>query len=458
MDNLAVRAVKLSKRYRIGRKIKRNRTLQDLLADAAYAPFRAISSAMGPRPRTQPGNGGDNTIWALKGVSFDVRQGEVIGVIGRNGAGKTTLLKILSRITEPTEGYAAIRGRVGALLEVGTGFHMELTGRDNVYLSGAILGMRRAEIRRQFDEIVDFAEVERFIDTPVKYYSSGMRVRLAFAVAAHLEPEVLLVDEVLAVGDVAFQKKCLGKMGDVVGEGRTVLFVSHNMGAVKSLCQRGLYLDGGRLEYSGPMDVCIRNYLKSGVNRSVPFLRLPVVEALPVQLVSLAVFDEAGQLSLELPHDRSFQLQVQVLVSSRISNVYIAIHIHEQDLTTLLLSRDFEADENRLGPREPGLYTYHLRVPASLLVPGEYSISAYVAQSTPGRLVGLSTAGRTIHRAEVSTPGRLIHRVDHVCNFEVVDNGSIQARMGFPWVGKLAVPLYWEEVEVVSKEKLDAQY
>ena len=202
--------------------------------------------------------------WALKDVSFEVPPGEVLGVVGRNGAGKSTLLKVLSRITEPTTGRVELRGRVGSLLEVGTGFHPELTGRENIYLNGAILGMKRREIARKFDEIVAFAEVEQFLDTPVKRYSSGMYMRLAFAVAAHLEPEILLVDEVLAVGDAEFQKKCLGKMGDVAGEGRTVLFVSHNMGAVQTVCRRALLLDHGRVKMIGPAEEVVAEYLKAG--------------------------------------------------------------------------------------------------------------------------------------------------------------------------------------------------
>jgi len=207
------------------------------------------------------GNRQGEYIWALRGVSFEVQQGEVLGIIGRNGAGKSTLLKILSRVTAPTSGQAKVKGRIASLLEVGTGFHPELTGRENIYLNGAILGMKKAEIDRKFDEIVAFAEIEKFMDTPVKRYSSGMYVRLAFAVAAHLEPEILLVDEVLAVGDAAFQKKCLGKMGDVAREGRTVLFVSHNMGAIRGLCQRGIWIDLGRIAMDGDAERTIARYL-----------------------------------------------------------------------------------------------------------------------------------------------------------------------------------------------------
>src|SRR5437773_366672 len=233
--DVAIRCQGLGKQYRLGPR-QRYRALRDALPALALAPFRGLRSAIGfGRPTAQGA-----TLWALRDVSFEVSAGEIVGIIGANGAGKSTLLKILSRITEPTEGEAEIHGRVGSLLEVGTGFHPELTGRDNTYLNGAILGMRKTEIDGKFAEIVAFAEIEKFIDTPVKHYSSGMYVRLAFAVAAHLEAEILVVDEVLAVGDAAFQKKCLGKMGDVAHEGRTVLFVSHNMNAVKSLCGRAL--------------------------------------------------------------------------------------------------------------------------------------------------------------------------------------------------------------------------
>ena len=255
MSNVIIRAQNLSKLYRIGRREKYY-TLRESLMNVLKAPFGAFRSN-GGQPSSSDNRG--NTIWALRDVSFEVKKGEVVGVIGRNGAGKSTLLKILSRVTEPTEGCVEIHGRVGSLLEVGTGFHPELTGRENTYLNGAILGMKKTEIDRKFNEIVAFAEVEKFIDTPVKHYSSGMSVRLAFAVAAHLEPEILLVDEVLAVGDAAFQKKCLGKMGDVTREGRTVLFVSHNMDSVRQLCQRAFWLEQGQIRAKGdPLDITIR--------------------------------------------------------------------------------------------------------------------------------------------------------------------------------------------------------
>ncbi|MBI4530645.1 MAG: ABC transporter ATP-binding protein [Candidatus Latescibacteria bacterium] len=255
MSDIAIRVETLGKLYRIGR-----------LQQAPYKTLRetlmnAVSAQWGWFSRNGRSAGVDDTIWALKDVSFEVTHGEIIGLIGRNGAGKSTLLKILSRITEPTEGYAEIHGRVSSLLEVGTGFHGELTGRENIYLNGAILGMKKTEINRKFDEIVAFAEVERFIDTPVKHYSSGMHVRLAFAVAAHLEPEILLADEVLAVGDTAFREKCLEKMGDIAREGRTVLFVSHNTGAIIQICPTSILLQQGRVAARGPSTEIVSQYL-----------------------------------------------------------------------------------------------------------------------------------------------------------------------------------------------------
>jgi lipopolysaccharide transport system ATP-binding protein len=250
MNNAVIHGEKLSKRYRRGLRVEAG--LRHALEDFLRSPLASLRRKK------------DETFWALKDVSLDVREGEVLGLIGRNGAGKTTLLKILSRITRPTSGFAEIHGRVGSLLEVGTGFHPELTGRENAFLSGAILGMGRAEISRKFDEIVAFAELEKFIDTPVKHYSSGMYVRLAFAVAAHLEPEILLVDEVLAVGDIRFQKKCLGKMGDVARAGRTIILVSHNMAAINALSSRVILLKDGGIEFEGPTtDATARYYAES---------------------------------------------------------------------------------------------------------------------------------------------------------------------------------------------------
>jgi lipopolysaccharide transport system ATP-binding protein len=255
LSSIAIRAEGLSKRYKLGTSAN-YKTLRESLSGILGGVARIVRS-IGSKDSEQ------NSFWALRDVSFDIRHGDVVGVIGRNGAGKSTLLKILSRITWPTEGRASIHGRVGSLLEVGTGFHPELTGRENIYLNGAIMGMRKVEIASKFDEIVAFSEVEKFIDTPVKHYSSGMYVRLAFAIAAHLEPEILIIDEVLAVGDLAFQQKCLGKMSEVSRGGRTILFVSHNMAVVEKLCQRTIVLDHGQIEYQGETADAIHHYLNS---------------------------------------------------------------------------------------------------------------------------------------------------------------------------------------------------
>jgi lipopolysaccharide transport system ATP-binding protein len=263
MLDTVIHAEGLGKKYTIGHHAEKQsyRALRDVLAQGARRFWQKSGDLLRGNPIIQ----GDTLedVWALKDLTFEIKRGEVVGIIGRNGAGKSTLLKILSRITEPSAGRVMIRGRVASLLEVGTGFHPELTGRENIYLNGTILGMTRREVRGKFDEIVAFAEVERYLDTPVKRYSSGMYVRLAFAVAAHLEPEILVVDEVLAVGDASFQRKCLGKMGSVAKEGRTVLFVSHNMAAVLQLCRRGMVLTDGRLESFDPMDKAVRRYLEA---------------------------------------------------------------------------------------------------------------------------------------------------------------------------------------------------
>src|SRR5271169_2146266 len=259
MSDIAISAEGLGKRYRIGA-IARQTTMGERLTHAMKAPVRWLSS------NRNGSSSSHRDFWAVRDVSFELRKGEVVGLIGRNGAGKSTLLKILSRVTRPTTGHADIYGRVGSLLEVGTGFHPVLTGRENIYLNGAILGMGKAEIDRKFDEIVGFAEVDDFIDTPLKHYSSGMQMRLAFAVAAHLDPEVLFVDEVLAVGDAQFQKKCLGKMGDVARGGRTIIFVSHQMNQIRRMCERVLWIDAGQLRLDGLAETVIGAYEQSSVS------------------------------------------------------------------------------------------------------------------------------------------------------------------------------------------------
>ncbi|MGH9391945.1 MAG: ABC transporter ATP-binding protein, partial [Vicinamibacteria bacterium] len=281
MATPVIRVDRLSKRYRVGGRVQAQRRLGEALGDLVLAPIRRLQ-----------GKRTDETFWALKDVSFEVSQGEVLGIVGKNGAGKSTLLKILSRITEPTEGRAELRGRVASLLEVGTGFHGELTGRENVYLNGTFLGMRKREIDRKFNAIVAFSEVDRFIDTPVKRYSSGMYVRLAFAVAAHLEPEILLVGEVLAVGDAEFQRKCLGKMNDIAQEGRTVLFVSHNMAAVQRLCPSAILLREGKVPFSGDAVSVVAEYLR-GDGLGGPRYRAGELTGRP-QLLSVDLRDTRG--------------------------------------------------------------------------------------------------------------------------------------------------------------------
>src|SRR5438105_4581277 len=263
MSDVAIRVAGLGKQYQIGGERKPYKTIRESITDMVLDPLRRLRAGL-----SADALNGEHAFWALKDVSFEVNRGEVVGIIGRNGAGKSTLLKILSRITEPSEGEVEIAGRVGSLLEVGTGFHPELTGRENVYLNGAILGMKRSEIDRRFDEIVAFSEIERFLETPVKHYSTGMQMRLAFAVAAHLEPEILLVDEVLAVGDAAFQKKCLGKMGDVARSGRTIVFVSHQMNQIRRMCGRVLWVDAGQLRLDDAAEAVIAAYEQSALRVS----------------------------------------------------------------------------------------------------------------------------------------------------------------------------------------------
>jgi lipopolysaccharide transport system ATP-binding protein len=318
-EDVVIRAEGLGKKYIIGHQTERESyvALRDVLARAAQSVWRKTKNMA----RDHAMVSGDTTeeFWALKDVSFEVKRGEVVGIIGRNGAGKSTLLKVLSRITEPTEGQVTIEGRVASLLEVGTGFHPELTGRENIYLNGAILGMTRVEIKRKFDEIVAFAEVEKFLDTPVKRYSSGMYVRLAFAVAAHLEPEILVVDEVLAVGDFEFQKKCLGKMSDVANSGRTILFVSHNMGSIASLCQTAIHLKNGRIATTGP----IRDVIDSFLNLPISSLRTTFPMNAGKPSITGVSLDEAalrrGDFSLAVDFFSPFPLRpplIGIVVSS----------------------------------------------------------------------------------------------------------------------------------------------
>ncbi|MGA2075427.1 MAG: ABC transporter ATP-binding protein [Terriglobia bacterium] len=371
MSDIVIRAENLGKRYRIGER-ERYVALRDVLARAVSAPARMFKARRPASP-----NGDATHIWALKDVSFEVRQGEVVGLIGRNGSGKTTLLKILAQVTRPTEGHAQVRGRVGSLLEVGTGFHPELTGRENVFLSGAILGMTKAEILRKFDEIVAFAEVEKFIDTPLKHYSTGMQMRLAFAVAAHLEPEILLVDEVLAVGDAAFQKKCLGKMGDVASQGRTVMFVSHNMAAVRSLCTRGYLIRRGQIQHVGAIDGCIDEYLL-GASADMPAIietsNLPRhgVEADDDAFRITRVRLEADTGAAVVPAGQPLGLVMEFVASRPVDDLVFGYSVHSGDGVRIVECRSTET-YGALRRLEPGKYSVECSIPVPLNA-GLYSL------------------------------------------------------------------------------------
>lgn len=340
MSEVAIEVEKLSKKYIIGhQKSGGATTLRDTIVGGVKSIGRQLTARERPKNRISK-----EEFWALKQISFEVHQGDRVGIIGRNGAGKSTLLKILSRITEPTQGSISIAGRVASLLEVGTGFHPELTGRENIYLNGAILGMSKAEIRRKFDEIVAFAEVEKFLDTPVKRYSSGMYVRLAFAVAAHLEPEILVVDEVLAVGDMQFQKKCLGKMEDVGKQGRTVLFVSHNMSAVSNLCTRGILLESGSLYADTTAEDAIKAYLEKSYNLAE---EIPLIERTDrsgsgkVRASSLKVLDAEGieQNTLQSGRDYYFEIGYLNLTKERIKDIVVSLDFFDDRGVRVLLLR-----------------------------------------------------------------------------------------------------------------------
>jgi lipopolysaccharide transport system ATP-binding protein len=376
MGQLAIRVEGLGKRYNVGENRPRYHTLRDSIGAAGLAPFRGVRSLL----RGECG-GHAQTFWALKDINFEVGRGEVIGIIGRNGAGKSTLLKVLSRITEPTEGGADVYGRVGSLLEVGTGFHPELTGRENIFLNGAILGMKRAEIARKFDEIVAFAEVERFIETPVKHYSSGMYLRLAFAVAAHLEPEILIVDEVLAVGDAAFQKKCIGKISSVAGEGRTVLFVSHDMTNISVLCDSALLLEGGRVKMRGAPAEVIGAYMRRG-NSAQSAVAWNLDDAPgdgAARIVGVGV-GEAGDGMDSLALQGAVPLTVEFVVLAGGVRVNPAFVVKNAFGTTVFTTANYEDPEWGAKEYGPGRYRSRCMVPPHVLNDGTYAVDALLVQ------------------------------------------------------------------------------
>ena len=372
MSDTIIEVKNLSKRYLIGKR-ESYYTLRDTIVDTFKKPLRFFY-----HPKTNIEGKTDNYIWALKNVSFEVKQGEVVGIIGRNGAGKTTLLKILSRITEPTEGYVKIWGRVGSLLEIGTGFHPELTGRENIYLNGAILGMKKVEIDRKFDEIVSFAEIEKFIDTPVKHYSSGMYVRLAFAIAAHLEPEILLVDEVLAVGDIEFQKKCLGKMDDVAKRGRTVLFVSHNMAAINRLCRLGILLNKGVLKMMGSAENVVAFYLSEAA-KSEGERKWDDIKDAPgndkVRLRAVRVLNLDGEITSVVDIRYPFYIEIEYDIFVPLLNFQIGYRLQTLDGMVVFSTGDIEKKDWCQKRREPGRYVSRCEVPGMFLNSMSYVVT-----------------------------------------------------------------------------------
>jgi lipopolysaccharide transport system ATP-binding protein len=437
MSDSIIQVENLGKRYTLSHQMQRGRryvALRDVITEKCSAPMRALRRGLGGSRNGEAASVvglaklGKEDFWALRNASFEVKSGEVVGIIGRNGAGKSTLLKLLSRITEPSQGRIRLRGRVASLLEVGTGFHPELTGRENIFLNGAILGMHRTEIKQKFDEIVAFAEVERFLDTPVKHFSSGMYVRLAFAVAAHLEPEILIVDEVLAVGDAEFQKKCLGKVEDVSSKGRTVLFVSHSMPTVLRLCKRVILLKGGLLMADGPAAEITRAYLKSGAES--PMERVwPVREQAPgdqvARLRAVRVRNAKGQSAETIDVSEAFEVEVEYWNLQERLKPTVSIHFTNEEGVMLFVSSDFVNDAWWTTRRKPGLVRARCRVPAHLLAEGQIFVLAAVVTYNPD----------TIHALER----------DAVC-FQAVDQYDLdrtREKYAQKWPGVMRPKLEW---------------
>ncbi len=405
MSEAAITASGLGKRYVLGES-----SGSDSLRDALTAAFsrRAISraaSAVASLGRRGAPETDANTIWSLRDVSFDVPEGETLGIIGRNGAGKSTLLKILSRITQPTTGRVRIVGRVGSLLEVGTGFHPDLTGRENIFLNGAILGMRRTETTRKFDEIVAFAEVERFLDTQVKHYSSGMYLRLAFAVAAHLEPDILLVDEVLAVGDLEFQRKCIGKMGRVAGEGRTVLFVSHNMAAIRTLCRSAMVLDAGQVVRHGEPGECIAYYVAHGFREEASMWARPSTAI----DTPLAITRVESRLAGVQPH---LTLELDLVLETRGRHKPALLTVDVLDAAGVALMQALPRLEGFV-PDASGRHRVHVSIDLPPLVPGQYFVSVWVGSHHADTLDTVERAVRFEVHESPSAGRSYPHSADH---------------------------------------------
>ena len=426
MSDIVIRAEALGKKYIIGHETRRESytALRDVIAHGARNLLRKAGDMVHGRPVIE----GDELeeVWALRNVSFEVRRGEVVGIIGRNGAGKSTLLKILSRITDPSEGRVSIKGRVASLLEVGTGFHPELTGRENIFLNGAILGMSKIEIKRKFDEIVAFAEVEKFLDTPVKRYSSGMYVRLAFAVAAHVEPEILIVDEVLAVGDAAFQNKCLGKMDQVsVREGRTVLFVSHNMGVINRLCKRAILIEAGQIRAAGITDDVITYYLSAG-SQTEGIRTWKAGDALwanhSFRPHALRVLNAEGQVVGRVDITKPFKVELEYEVARPMSRFRVALRFLTADGTVAFTASDSADPSFATKPNSPGTYVSRCLVPGNLLNEGQYLLT--VAADIPFQ--------QTLFVEEAAV------------GFTVEQTGGVNSRFPEKWPGIVCPMLEWE--------------
>lgn len=434
MSNLAISVDSLGKRFRVGIATGSYTTLREKCMDLVVSPFRRLAGLY--RRRRHDLLDTSEILWALKDVSFQIDRGEVVGIIGRNGAGKSTLLKILSQITEPTEGFADLYGRVGSLLEVGTGFHPELTGRENIFLNGAILGMSRAEIERKFDEIVAFAEVTRFIDTPVKHYSSGMTVRLAFAVAAHLEPEILIIDEVLAVGDASFQKKCLGKMEGVAREGRTVLFVSHNMLAVQNLCTRVIWLHDGKIAKDGTPAEVVSSYLRMFSTMFTKKVWSDIAQApgnQKVRIHKIAVRGSNPDQPEELTIDQPCEIEVEYWNRRPQAVVHVTLHVYtEQGILAFTTGSAEQAvlEEDSLSV---DLYRSVCHMPANLLNTGVYRIVLLIVEN----------------RSSVT------YRLEDALSFEMVELGK--RRLG--WQGRepgaVRPLLNWTTTRIETSEPVD---
>ena len=442
MNEIAIRVEHLSKRYRIGQYVgsgAQYKTLRESLTDVVSAPLRRLKYISKFEFRNSKSGGSDSQsairtpqsnrfLWALKDISFEVKQGEVLGIIGRNGAGKSTLLKVLTRITEPTEGQAELHGRVGSLLEVGTGFHPELTGRENIYLSGAILGMMRKEIDRKFDEIVDFSGIEKFIDTPVKRYSSGMTVRLGFAVAAHLEPEILLIDEVLAVGDYEFQKKCLGKMKDVSEGGKTVLLVSHNIPSITNLCSRAILLVQGKVDADGPARDVVDRYIAAARSTGGECVWSDACTAPGnenVRLHAVRVVSD-GEVTADVDIQKDIVIEIDYWNFEAGARLDVGIHLKDRMNTYVLASANRPSASIGIDPwsgrsHPVGLFRTRCRIPDNFLNEGQYSVDVAVNNHTLVWQAGQENA----------------------VSFVVHDSGAMRKEYQGRWVGVVRPRLAW---------------